>query len=119
MTARIEPWRSPGSARAEPVEVEVEPTVAGRIARWTERARILRGHVEAARADHASLDFGFGLVERDSSIGGGLLAGALAYRLFVLAAPDGAPVRLRPRALRGHRRQEPEQGRRRRPACTG
>jgi membrane protein len=69
------------------VEVEVGPTVAGRVARWTERARILRGHVEGARADHASVDVGFDVVERDSSIGGALLAGALAYRLFVWLLP--------------------------------
>jgi len=49
--------------------------------------RILRSRVEAARSRHPSVDFGFGLVERDSSIGGGLLAGALAYRLFVLLLP--------------------------------
>jgi len=67
--------------------LEVEPTVAGRIARSIERARILRGRVEAARARHSSLDFGFGLIERDSDLGGGLLAGALAYRLFVLLLP--------------------------------
>ena len=36
---------------------------------------------------HASLDLGFNVVERDSAIGGGLLAGALAYRLFVLLLP--------------------------------
>jgi uncharacterized BrkB/YihY/UPF0761 family membrane protein len=59
-----------------------------RFARWTARARVLRASVEAARADHASVDFGFALVERDSSIGGGLLAGALAYRLFVLLLPS-------------------------------
>jgi len=70
-----------------PLELEIEPTVAGRIARWTQRARILRGNVGAARADHASVDLGFTLVERDSAIGGGLLAGALAYRLFVLLLP--------------------------------
>jgi uncharacterized BrkB/YihY/UPF0761 family membrane protein len=69
------------------VELDVEPTVAGRAARWLERASILRTRVEAARTRHASLDFGFGLAERDSSIGGGLLAGALAYRLFVLLLP--------------------------------
>jgi len=69
------------------IEIEVEPTVAGRLARWTERARILRGRVEAARADHRSVELGFGLVERDSAIGGGLLAGALAYRMFVLLLP--------------------------------
>jgi uncharacterized BrkB/YihY/UPF0761 family membrane protein len=57
------------------------------LARWIERARILRSHVEAARAAHSSIDLAFGLVERDSSIGGGLLAGALAYRIFVLLLP--------------------------------
>jgi membrane protein len=69
-------------------ELDVEPTVAGRIARWTERARVLRTRVESARAHHASIDLGFTVVERDSSIGGGLLAGALAYRLFVLLLPS-------------------------------
>jgi uncharacterized BrkB/YihY/UPF0761 family membrane protein len=71
-----------------PIEIEVEPTVARRFARWLERARILQTRVDAARADHTSIDLGFSLVERDSSIGGGLLAGALAYRLFVLLLPS-------------------------------
>jgi uncharacterized BrkB/YihY/UPF0761 family membrane protein len=75
--------------RREPpvLEIEVEPTVAGRLARWLERARLLRSRIEAARAGHSSVDVGFDLVERDSAIGGGLLAGALAYRLFVLLLP--------------------------------
>jgi uncharacterized BrkB/YihY/UPF0761 family membrane protein len=71
----------------KPIEIEFEPTAAGRLARWTERARILRARTEAARARHASVDLGFSLIERDSGIGGGLLAGALAYRLFVLLLP--------------------------------
>jgi uncharacterized BrkB/YihY/UPF0761 family membrane protein len=70
-----------------PTEVQVEPTVAGRLARWLEHTRILRSRAEAARSRHESIDLGFALVERDSSIGGGLLAGALAYRLFVLLLP--------------------------------
>jgi membrane protein len=69
------------------MEVEVEPTVPGRVAGWIQRGRILRAHVEAARGRHRSVDVGFALVERDSAIGGGLLAGALAYRLFVLMLP--------------------------------
>jgi uncharacterized BrkB/YihY/UPF0761 family membrane protein len=69
------------------LEIEVQPTVAGRVARWLERARILRNRIEASRARHAYVDVGFDVVERDSSIGGGLLAGALAYRLFVLLLP--------------------------------
>ena len=56
-------------------------------ARWLERSRRLGARVEAARPRHGTVDFGFRLLERDSSIGGGLLAGALAYRLFVLLLP--------------------------------
>lgn len=77
----------PDPQQGRPLEIEVEPTVVGRLARWTQRARILRTSFEAARADHASVDLGFNVVERDSAIGGGLLAGALAYRLFVLLLP--------------------------------
>jgi membrane protein len=69
------------------LEVDVEPTMSGRVARWAERARLFRSRVEASRAEHVSVDFGFNLVERDSTVGGGLFAGALAYRLFVLLLP--------------------------------
>jgi uncharacterized BrkB/YihY/UPF0761 family membrane protein len=64
-----------------------EPSAPGRAARWAERGRLLRARAEASRERHSFVDFGFGLVERDSEIGGGLLAGALAYRLFVLLLP--------------------------------
>jgi len=77
----------PDPQEHRPLEIDVEPSVAGRVARWTERARLFRARAEAARAHHASVDLGFSLIERDSSIGGGLLAGALAYRLFVLLLP--------------------------------
>src|SRR6476659_1351655 len=56
-------------------------------ARWLERGRRLGARAEAARSGHAAVDFGFRLFERDASIGGCLLAGALAYRLFVLLLP--------------------------------
>jgi len=67
--------------------IDLEVSATGRFARWLQRARILRGHISAARARHASVDVGFAVVERDSDIGGALLAGALAYRLFVLLLP--------------------------------
>jgi uncharacterized BrkB/YihY/UPF0761 family membrane protein len=51
------------------------------------RAKALQGRVEARRSEHAWLDVGLSMVERDASIGGGLLAGALAYRIFVLLLP--------------------------------
>jgi uncharacterized BrkB/YihY/UPF0761 family membrane protein len=72
---------------SEHVELDLEPTMAGRFARWVEHGRVLHRRAEGARARHSSVDLGFALVERDSSIGGGLLAGALAYRLFVLLLP--------------------------------
>ncbi len=56
-------------------------------ARWLEQGRRLGASAEAARSRHTTVDFGFRLFERDASIGGGLLAGALAYRLFVLLLP--------------------------------
>jgi uncharacterized BrkB/YihY/UPF0761 family membrane protein len=67
---------------------EGKSTNARSLARWTERGRMLRTRVDTARAEHRSLQLGFGLVERDAAIGGGLLAGALAYRLFVLLLPS-------------------------------
>jgi membrane protein len=48
----------------------------------------LRARVEDASSRHKSLEVGLSILERDSSIGGGLLAGALAYRLFVLLLPS-------------------------------
>lgn len=65
-----------------------EQPPSGRFAAWSERGRLLRAHAEQARSSHASVGFVFGLYERDSSIGGGLLAGALAYRFFVLLLPS-------------------------------
>lgn len=56
-------------------------------AHWRERTQEARERVHAARARHTSLDLGLTLFERDSEIGGALLAGALAYRLFVLLLP--------------------------------
>ncbi|HEY5661044.1 MAG TPA: YhjD/YihY/BrkB family envelope integrity protein [Gaiellaceae bacterium] len=70
-----------------PLEVDVEPSAAGRMARWLQRARAAHGRVDDARGRHSTLDVGLAVVERDSAIGGALLAGALAYRLFVLLLP--------------------------------
>jgi uncharacterized BrkB/YihY/UPF0761 family membrane protein len=64
-----------------------EPPRAGRLARWVERGDRVRARGERARSSHASLEVGFSVFESDSAIGGGLLAGALAYRLFVLLLP--------------------------------
>ena len=74
----------------EPGELELpapKRTLLGRFAAWIERAHALRGSVEAARDRSPAVDATFETVERDSRIGGGMLAGALSYRLFVFALP--------------------------------
>jgi uncharacterized BrkB/YihY/UPF0761 family membrane protein len=62
-------------------------TLVGRFAGWLERAHALRRSVEAARGRSPAVDATFETIERDSRIGGGMLAGALSYRLFVFALP--------------------------------
>jgi membrane protein len=81
------PDRDPPDRDERRFALDIEPTIAGRVAHWLELTRALRTRVEAARARHGAVDVGFAVVERDSAIGGGLLAGALAYRLFVLLLP--------------------------------
>lgn len=70
-----------------PLDLDVAPTVLGRVARGAERVRVIRLQIEAARLRHASVDIAVRAVERDSTIGGGMLGGALAYRLFVFLLP--------------------------------
>jgi uncharacterized BrkB/YihY/UPF0761 family membrane protein len=70
-----------------PLEIDTAPPVVGGLAIWLERTRVARGRIEEARSRHSSLDLGFNVVEHDAKIGGGLLAGALAYRFFVLLLP--------------------------------
>jgi uncharacterized BrkB/YihY/UPF0761 family membrane protein len=74
-------------AEAPEPEVMAGRTLAGRTLAAAERVRILREQIEEARARHRSVDIGLATVERDSEIGGSLLAGALAYRLFVFLLP--------------------------------
>jgi uncharacterized BrkB/YihY/UPF0761 family membrane protein len=77
-----------GQGEEQPPGPEIEPPRRGRLAPWIERGQLLRARAERARSGHASIEVGFSLFESDSSIGGGLLAGALAYRLFVLLLPS-------------------------------
>jgi uncharacterized BrkB/YihY/UPF0761 family membrane protein len=67
--------------------VAARASIRTRLDTWIDRAHDIGPRVELLRGRHASVDLGMAVVERDSSIGGGLLAGALAYRLFVLLLP--------------------------------
>jgi uncharacterized BrkB/YihY/UPF0761 family membrane protein len=51
------------------------------------RAKRLAERAEAERANHRSLDAAFEVVDRDIEVGGGIIAGALAYRLFIWLLP--------------------------------
>lgn len=59
----------------------------GRVARARARAEERYGALVAARSRVPAVDTGFQLLERDTAIGGGILAGALAYRLFIWFLP--------------------------------
>jgi uncharacterized BrkB/YihY/UPF0761 family membrane protein len=74
----------------EPGKLELpapKRTLLERFAAWLERAHALRRSVEAARDRSPAVDATFETIERDSRVGGGMLAGALSYRLFVFALP--------------------------------
>src|SRR5262245_33605564 len=51
------------------------------------RGRLLAKRAEAERSRHASVDAVFEMVDRDLEVGGGIIAGALAYRLFIWLLP--------------------------------
>jgi uncharacterized BrkB/YihY/UPF0761 family membrane protein len=71
-----------------------EPVATGRVARLKARQAALktRGEELAKRAEqergrHGSVDAAFEMVERDGEVGGAIMAGALAYRLFIWLLP--------------------------------
>ena len=78
--------------RREPGQDTLEP--ASRIAKTRQWAAARRGDAERLaeraqdeRSRHTSVDAVFEMVDRDSEVGGGIIAGALAYRLFIWLLP--------------------------------
>lgn len=51
------------------------------------RAQRVAERAQAERANHGSLDAVFAMADRDVEVGGGIIAGALAYRLFIWLLP--------------------------------
>src|SRR5262245_52264192 len=51
------------------------------------RAQRIADRAQAERGRHGSLDAVFEMVDRDVEVGGGIIAGALAYRLFIWLLP--------------------------------
>jgi uncharacterized BrkB/YihY/UPF0761 family membrane protein len=74
---------------AEPVEkeaVEAEPA-HGRVAEVRAYAKRVADRCEAARVQHKSVDAVYNVVDRDIEVGGVIMAGSLAYRLFIWLLP--------------------------------
>lgn len=58
-----------------------------RAAAIRERADRLARRTEEERRRHGSVDAAFEMVDRDAEVGGGIIAGALAYRFFIWLLP--------------------------------
>jgi uncharacterized BrkB/YihY/UPF0761 family membrane protein len=63
------------------------PTLLRRLTLALGRSRALRPWLDGARSRSRVLDLSLEVIERDSDIGGSILGGALAYRLFVFFVP--------------------------------
>jgi membrane protein len=70
---------------------DVPPSRAARARAWAEARRAdaqrLEERAQHERTRHRSLDAVFDMVDRDGEVGGGIIAGALAYRLFIWLLP--------------------------------
>jgi uncharacterized BrkB/YihY/UPF0761 family membrane protein len=85
----VPPSEHPGDA-AEPIPLPpARKSLLQRLALVARGRRRVRARIERARERSRLIDTTFATLERDSDIGGGILAGALAYRLFVFALPLG------------------------------
>jgi len=77
--------REPGQQPAE------EPSRLRRTRVWAAARRAdaerLAKRAEEERQRHRSVDAVYDMVDRDSEVGGGIIAGALAYRLFIWLLP--------------------------------
>ncbi len=59
------------------------------VAAMQERGHRAAERAQAERSRHASVDAVFEMVDRDDEVAGGIIAGALAYRLFIWLLPLG------------------------------
>jgi uncharacterized BrkB/YihY/UPF0761 family membrane protein len=60
-----------------------------RLAALQSRRDAVAARAQAERSNHASLDAVYEMVDRDGEFAGGIIAGALAYRLFIWLLPLG------------------------------
>ena len=85
----------PAGADAGPATATPPGHAPGRIHRFTSRTRRqltsertrLEGELQTRRQRSGMVDAGFQLQELDASVGGGILAGAVAFRIFLFMVP--------------------------------
>jgi uncharacterized BrkB/YihY/UPF0761 family membrane protein len=90
-------WHARDTLDTEPAEEESRQGIETRASRPTRRqswpgriqadAERLAQRAEAERGRHRSVDAVFEMAERDGEVGGGIIAGALAYRFFIWLLP--------------------------------
>jgi membrane protein len=77
----------------QPSDVQTSRLRGERLRRWTvamqECGRRVSERAEAERSRHESVDAVYEMVDRDGEVAGGIIAGALAYRLFIWLLPLG------------------------------
>ena len=66
---------------------ETEVASSERAATLRARAEKLAERAQAGRENHSSLDAVFEIVDTDVEVGGGIIAGALSFRLFLWLLP--------------------------------
>ncbi len=76
-----------GGQRDPSVPLPARESVRVRVAHLRERAEHTRAGIEARRADSDSIATAFEALERDAQSGGGVLAAAVAFRLFMFLVP--------------------------------
>jgi len=82
----VEPPRTPPAD--EPDATALPPgRLARRAAAARERSAALLERAEAERERHATVDIAFDAARNDGHVAGGILAGALAYRMFIWLLP--------------------------------
>ena len=82
----------PEESVAHPVEHEAVPSsrrvaAAERVGAFQARAKRLADRAQDEREHHVSVDVAFEMVDRDADAGGEIIAGALAYRVFIWLLP--------------------------------
>jgi membrane protein len=88
------PYDDPEELAAVVHPPEADAAASGRLARLKARQAALKARGEelaerahAERGRHGSVDALFEMADRDGEVGGGIIAGALAYRLFIWLLP--------------------------------